>query len=441
LGKSTPRYICNNCGTTYSRWQGKCDSCGSWNTIDAEEPPQFFGGKKPRNTIAQPLAEVIADQDDRFVTSVNEIDAVFGGGIVSGSVSLLAGAPGIGKSTLMLQLMQRFPGTVLYISGEESPNQIKKRASRLGLSGENIVLYCETNLELILDKQAELGANFLAIDSIQTIFADSADGKLSGINQLKATTSALIHLAKSKNITVVLVGHITKDGTIAGPQVLEHMVDTVIYFEATENPEIRVLRCQKNRFGPAGEIGIFKMLEKGFTEFKNKDFLYSQKYGNLPGTATSVLMEGQRPLPLEIQCLAVPSYNAYPQRTAMGIESKRLDLLLAIIDKYLAVDIGNLNVFLKLSGGFVSKDTGMDLGIIASVYSAISGKQAGKESAFIGEVGLAGEVRSFSHIDKRIEQLEKIGIKRLIGPRINQSKALKIEYLSISSVKELEKLL
>jgi DNA repair protein RadA/Sms len=421
-GQEKKIFFCKECGNEYPKWQGKCDYCNSWNSI-VERPGEPAGKGKNVSSIFAieksseilPISEITVPEEKRHILGVNELDNVFGGGIMPGSLNLIGGEPGIGKSTLLLQILNRLPGKRLYISGEESPHQIRNRADRLKINHRNIHLLCENELEKIHPAVESFRPDFLVIDSIQSVYASSISSSAGSVTQIKECGSYFLSLAKRLNITVFLIGHVTKEGGIAGPRVLEHMVDTVLFFENSANSEIRGLRSIKNRYGSANEIGLLRMTEQGLSEYKSGELLLQRKEA-LPGSAVTAIVEGNRSFAVEIQSLVAPSHFGYPQRTVIGFEQKKLSVLLAACEKFINHSLGNMDVYLKLIGGLRSRDPGLDLAVIASVYSSIFEVKQPGESAFIGEIGLNGEIRPVSFMEVRLKELSRVGVKRVIGP-------------------------
>ncbi len=442
-------YICQNCGYVSPRWIGKCPSCEQWNTMveTITESKKTKSGKETsaRNVQAsiKPLHHIKHEYDgNRTVSGIGELDRVLGGGIVQGAVMLIGGDPGIGKSTLMLQISGNLKDRkLLYVSGEESPAQIKMRADRLGLTLENFLVLPETNLDTVIAAIEAESPDFVVIDSIQTVFIPELESSPGTITQLRESASLLIRTAKSTNIPIFIVGHITKDGSIAGPKTIEHMVDVVLQFEGERTHFYRVLRGIKNRFGSTNEIGIFEMTEKGLKEVPNPSevFLSQRNYG-ASGCVISSAIEGTRPILIEVQALVCTSSYGVPQRTAMGFDYKRLSILIAVIEKKLGVYLNKHDIFLNIAGGVRIDETSVDLAAAMSIYSSYRDIPADSETVIIGEVGLAGEIRTIGNIEKRINEAEKLGFKRIILPKNNiknlNTKKYKIQIVGVERIKE-----
>ncbi len=442
-------YICQNCGYVSPRWTGKCPSCEQWNTL-IETITESKKTKTGRETSAKNVQASIKQlhhvqheyDGNRTASGISELDRVLGGGIVQGAVMLIGGDPGIGKSTLMLQISGNLKDKkLLYVSGEESPAQIKMRADRLGLTLENFLVLPETNLDTVISAIEAENPDFVVIDSIQTVFIPELESSPGTITQLRESTSLLIRTAKSTNIPIFIVGHITKDGSIAGPKTIEHMVDVVLQFEGERTHFYRVLRGIKNRFGSTNEIGIFEMTEKGLKEVPNPSevFLSQRNYG-ASGCVISSAIEGTRPILIEVQALVCTSSYGVPQRTAMGFDYKRLSILNAVIEKKLGVFLNKHDIFLNIAGGVRIDETSVDLAAAMAIYSSYRDIPVDSETVIIGEVGLAGEVRTISNIEKRINEAEKLGFKRIILPKNNikniNTKKYRIQIVGVERIKE-----
>ncbi len=422
MAKVKTTFFCQNCGAQFAKWQGQCTSCKQWNTI-VEEVVQKTEKKawKPNETsfskIAKPqrIQDISTVSEARLNTQNNELNRVLGGGLVPGSVALLGGEPGIGKSTLMLQIALQLPYKTLYVSGEESAQQIKMRAERIAPHSENCLVLTETKTQNIFKTIIELQPDIVVIDSIQTLHTDYIESSPGSISQIRETTSELIKFAKETNTPVILIGHITKDGNIAGPKILEHMVDTVLQFEGDRNHVYRILRAQKNRFGSTHEIGIYEMLSNGLREVSNpSEILISKNQDDLSGTAIAATLEGMRPLMIEIQALVSSAVYGTPQRSATGFNSKRLNMLLAVLEKRAGFKLGAKDVFLNVTGGITVDDPAIDLAVVAAVLSSNVDIAITKSMCFAAEVGLAGEVRPVTRIDQRITEAEKLGYNTII---------------------------
>lgn len=423
-GKIKTIYICQSCGHKSLRWVGKCPDCGEWNSMVEERITKHRGGTHPTQRVSSvPLREVDVAEEDRITTGIKEFDRAVGGGIVKGSVVLVGGDPGIGKSTLLLQISEKIASQfekVLYITGEESLKQIKLRAERLKINPNRIEILTETNLDLILDVLRQDIPYMTVIDSIQTTYTQNLESTPGSISQIRECAAALIGFAKQSQSPVFLVGHVTKDGSIAGPKVLEHMVDTVLYFEGEKSCLFRILRAVKNRFGSSNEIGVFQMEERGLLEVENPSMLFlPERAGDVSGSVVVCCMEGTRPLLLELQGLVSPSSYGTPQRVSSGVDYKRLALLLAILEKREGLSMAAYDVFVNVAGGVRVDEPALDLGVVVALASSLKEVPAAKESVVIGEVGLGGEVRAVGQIERRIKEAEKLGFKRCAIPQGN----------------------
>ena len=431
--KNATVFVCNECGYESSKWLGKCPSCGAWNTFFEEKVfDTKSSGKdksKPRAEV-QKLNDVVRKETSRIKTNVEELDRVLGGGFVEGSLVLLGGEPGIGKSTLILQICEsvNVDGPILYVSGEESSEQIKIRADRLGIKKESILFLAETDVDNVEAALEKTGAKFLIIDSIQTMYSDEITSAPGSVSQVREITARIMKVCKMQGITTIIIGHVTKDGNIAGPRVLEHMVDTVLYLEGERYFSYRILRGVKNRFGSTNEIGMFEMEEKGLVEVKNpSELLISERDGNPTGSVIVVSIEGTRALALELQALSTPTIFGMPRRNASGVDYNRLTLLMAVLEKRANMNFGSQDVYINLVGGIKVNEPALDLGIIIAAASSFKNVPIPADIAIIGEVGLTGEVRSVSMIDKRLKEIEKLGYKSCIIPESNK-KLLKEKY-------------
>jgi DNA repair protein RadA/Sms len=429
LSKSRIKYICTSCGYESLRWLGKCPECDSWNSFSEElvetSKRKSDSGKKQKSSIYK-INELSATEEDRVKTGIKEFDRVLGGGIMPGSVILLGGDPGIGKSTLAMQAAANICSNVLYVTGEESPKQIKLRALRLKIKSDNFFILAETNLNNILSSIKESEPSVVVIDSIQTMHSEQFDNSPGTVTQIRECTSLLMEEAKKGHFAVILIGHVTKEGIIAGPKVLEHIVDTVLQFEGESNHSFRILRSQKNRFGSTNEIGIFEMHENGLAEVKNPSELFlSDRDKNVSGSAITASVEGTRPILLEVQALVTPSNYGNPQRVTTGFDSRRLSILLAVLEKRANLRLSANNVFLNMAGGVRIMEPAVDLAVCCSIASSLLDKIIDNKLVLIGEVGLGGEIRSVGNIEKRIQEAEKLGFKRIVIPG-NNLKNLKL---------------
>ena len=446
-GKVKTVYICQSCGHKSLRWIGKCPDCEEWNSMVEEKVTRRRGPGSPQKISSVPLREVDLTDEDRIRSGIKEFDRVVGGGVVKGSVILVGGDPGIGKSTLLLQISEKIAsqfGKVLYITGEESLKQIKLRAERLRINPNRIEILTETNLDLILDVLRQNAPFMTVIDSIQTTYIQTLESTPGSISQIRECAGALIGFAKQSHSPVFLVGHVTKDGSIAGPKVLEHMVDTVLYFEGEKTCLFRILRAVKNRFGSSNEIGVFQMEERGLLEVENPSVLFlPERAGDVSGSVVVCCVEGTRPLLLELQALVSPSSYGTPQRVSSGVDYKRLALLLAILEKREGLSVAAFDVFVNVAGGVRIDEPASDLGVIVALASSLKEVPADRETVVIGEVGLGGEVRAVGQIERRIKEAEKLGFSKCIIPHgnlkgLNQDSG--IEILGVKSIQETIKL-
>ncbi|GAB4240389.1 MAG: DNA repair protein RadA [Ekhidna sp.] len=418
MAKAKTVFYCQSCGTESAKWVGKCPSCGEWNTYVEEvvskstsQPAAFKSEKsKPVNINEADLAV----PKDRMASGIGELDRVLGGGIVAGSLVLVGGEPGIGKSTIMLQMAVKLNRKVLYVSGEESAEQIKMRADRIGISATDCFLFAETSLSEVVRQTESINPEILIIDSIQTLHSERIDAAVGSISQVKECTGQLLQFAKQKGLPVFLIGHVNKDGAIAGPKVLEHMVDTVLQFEGDRHHSYRILRTIKNRFGSTHELGMFEMNAKGLREVSNpSEVLISPREPGLSGIALGATLEGNRPLILETQALVSPTSYGNPQRSTTGYDYKRLTMLLAVIEKRLGVRLSSQDVFLNIAGGLKVQDTALDLAICSAIFSSFEEAPIGDDVCFAAEVGLGGEIRPVNRIENRIHEAQKLGFKEI----------------------------
>ena len=443
MAKQKTVYVCRNCGNDSTRWVGKCPSCGEWNQYHEEKIVENKSSRKAGKTNSNPtlLHEIETSTELRITTGLAEFDRVLGGGIVNGSVILIAGDPGIGKSTLMLQLSQReFGKKVLYVTGEESLQQLKMRSARLNFDSKNTYILAETELESILNSIDNIEPDILIIDSIQTVYHAGLENAPGSVTQTRECTYQLMQIAKTKAISVFVVGHITKDGQIAGPKVLEHIVDTVLQFEGDNNHSYRILRAAKNRFGSTNEIGIFEMSASGLAEVKNPSEIFlSQRQLNSSGSTIISTIEGSRPILVEVQALVTHSSYGVPQRSSTGFDHRRLAILLAVIEKRLGIRLGQFDVITNIAGGVKISEPSADLGIITSIISSYKDLAIDPSLVVIGEVGLSGEVRKVSFIEKRLQEISKLGFKKVIIPANNfkdTNNFSGVEIIPIKSISE-----
>ena len=446
MAKTKTTFFCQNCGTQYAKWIGKCTSCNEWNTIveeviQKEEKRSWKQTSSVKKTSkALKISEIELNAEDRIQTKNNELDRVLGGGLVKGSVLLLGGEPGIGKSTLILQVALSIGKKVLYVSGEESQSQIKMRAERLVNKNNDCLILTETKTQNIFRNIEEIQPEIVVIDSIQTLHTDTIDASPGSISQIRETSAELIKFAKETATPVILIGHITKDGHIAGPKILEHMVDVVLQFEGDQNHTYRILRTQKNRFGSTSELGIYEMQSVGLREVENpSEILISQKDESLSGTAISATLEGIRPLMIEVQALVSTAVYGTPQRSATGYNIKRLNMLLAVLEKRAGFRLGAKDVFLNITGGIKVEDPAIDLAVVAAILSSNEDEAIPQEFCFAAEVGLAGEIRPINRVDQRILEAEKLGFKKIFVSKFNKfsKKKSAIDVVLVSKIEDI----
>ena len=420
MAKSKTIFVCKSCGAQSPKWMGKCTSCGAWNSFEEEivESSVKSTAYVPKSLVRpMVLSDIKAEKLDRIKTGIHELDQVVGGGIVPGSVILLGGEPGIGKSTLLLQVAVSLNKKVLYVSGEESPQQIYLRAQRLNVPSNSCYIYSETNIAAIIQEIKNFAPELVIIDSVQTLKHPDIDASPGSVSQIRETSNLLIELAKQTHTPMILIGHINKEGSIAGPKILEHMVDVVLQFEGDMQNVYRILRSNKNRFGSTAEIGIFEMVQSGLREVSNpSEIMLSGNPEKLSGVAIASVMEGIRPLMIEVQALVSTAAYGTPQRTANGFVGKRLNMLLAVIEKRLGVKIYTKDVFINIAGGIRVQDTAIDLAVVAAILSSLFDFYIPNTYCFAGEVGLTGEIRTVSQVEKRVKESAKLGIQKMFIP-------------------------
>lgn len=444
MTKNNTIFSCSNCDAQYSRWAGRCLECGKWGTI--AEIAEAVKNKKTGTIAKTPvgktttLDDVKVESIKRISTSVSELDRVLGGGLVPGSIILLGGEPGIGKSTLTIQLAAACP-TALIVSGEESVSQIKLRADRLGITSKKLELLNETHIETIISTILEKKPDVAIIDSIQTVYSSDAEGEAGSPTQIRACASKLLESLKSTNTSTIIVGHVTKEGAVAGPKTLEHLVDTVVYLEGDRHHQYRILRTVKNRFGSTDEIGVFQMEHNGLMEVKNPSAaLLSERGENQPGNVLTCLIEGTRPILAEVQALVTKTAFGYPARKASGFDINRLHVLIAVLQKRAGLHLETYDVHINIAGGLTADEPAVDLAIALAIASAYKDKTLGSDLAVFGEVGLGGEIRTVSQTEKRLKECEQLGLKRVltnIGKNGRNSQKIKI--LDIKSIQEIIK--
>ena len=446
MAKSKTIFVCSECGNESSKWLGKCPACNSWNTFYEQKVVETkAGGHKDlakSENKPQKLNSYEAKETLRTSTGFGELDRVLGGGLVKGSLVLLGGEPGIGKSTLILQICDKVKGKgkVLYVSGEESAEQIKMRADRLGIHNDDILFLGETDIDVVNQAIIEVNPKLVIIDSIQTMYSEEISAAAGSVSQVREITSQVMRVCKSRAITTIIIGHVTKEGNIAGPRVLEHMVDTVLYLEGERYFSYRVLRGVKNRFGSTNEIGMFEMNEEGMCEITNpSDILISEREDNPAGSCIVSSIEGTRAILIELQALTTQSIFGFPKRTANGTDYNRLALLIAVLEKRAGIMLGSQDIYLNLVGGIRVNEPSIDLGMMMAVVSSFKNVAIPKDMVIIGEVGLTGEVRRINLIDKRLKEAEKLGFKSCIIPESNKKdlkETYKLDIISVSNINE-----
>lgn len=449
--KTKSVFFCTECGNESPKWSGRCSACGAWNSMVEQTAEKVSKGSNKRvrttNVKSTCITELDTTDEIRFLTGMGELDRVLGGGAVKGSLVLVGGAPGIGKSTLMLQICQQLGqfAKVLYVSGEESTHQLKMRAQRLRVDSENLRVLSETCLGDVLACVEEEKPDVLIIDSIQTLYNEELDSPAGGIGQVKDCTMSLMHLAKGQGITVFVIGHVNKEGSIAGPKVLEHMVDCVLYFEGDRHMTYRILRAAKNRFGATNEIGVFEMMDSGLQEVENpSEMLLSGRPKDAPGTCVTCVMEGARPVLAEVQALIAPCAGSKPLRSCNGFDYSRAAMLLAVLEKRGGLKVSQCDAYLNIIGGLTLDEPAADLAAVVAIASSYLDKPVSGEMAAIGEVGLSGEIRSISHLEQRLSEVQRLGFTRCIVPahRAKELKALAhLELLPVQTIAEALQLL
>jgi len=439
MARTKVLFQCQSCGYSSPKWLGKCPDCNEWNSFIEEERVSKLKSRKTADPVF--LSDVTHNEGDRYSTDIHELDRTLGGGVVMGSVVLIGGDPGIGKSTIILQSLKGLSklGNVLYVSGEESPEQVKLRAERLHIQSEKIILLPETSLEGIISVTQKVKPHVIVVDSIQTIFSVEHPSAPGSVSQIRECATKLMFLAKKQNIPLFIIGHVTKDGAIAGPKVLEHIVDTVLYFEGDKGSPFRILRAVKNRFGPANEIGVFEMVESGLKEVDNPSELFlAEKPDNVPGSIVTVSLEGTRPLLVEIQALVSASSFGVPRRTAIGVDYNRINMLVAVLEKRVGMQLGGMDIYVNVVGGLRLDEPAIDMGIVAAIVSSFKNKAISRGFFTFGEVGLSGELRAISQANVRIKEAAKLGFKKGVVPRNNANTAdnHNIDIIGVTSVEE-----
>ncbi|MBQ3918382.1 MAG: DNA repair protein RadA [Oscillospiraceae bacterium] len=440
-------YVCTSCGAEFSKWNGKCPSCGEWNTLEEDVREEKKPGKSTRAPVREvqikKLDEIGTDDEVRYPTGSGELDRVLGGGLVKGSLVLLGGEPGIGKSTLLLQICTYFgkEHTILYVSGEESARQVKLRADRLGVEAQSLYLLSHTDAESICDTVRRNSPDIVIIDSIQTMTIQGISSSAGSITQVRECTNLFMHLAKDLEIPIFLVGHVNKDGAIAGPKVMEHIVDTVLFFEGERNQSYRLLRAVKNRYGSTNEIGVFDMSDKGLVEVPNPSELFlSGRPVGVSGCCIGCVMEGSRPILAEVQALAAKTAYSSPKRTSTGFDFSRLAIIIAVLEKRAGIFCGALDIFVNVVGGFRLDEPAADLPTALALYSALTDAPISEKLAAFGEIGLGGEVRSISHISQRINEAARLGFTKVIIPKTSMRqidpRSYNIGIIGVSNIRQ-----
>lgn len=441
MAKTRSVYVCDQCGSESLKWQGQCPACGAWNALVAVAAPKSHGRSAlaPGAALSKRIAEVTGQDEPRVSTGLSELDRVLGGGLVSGSVTLLGGDPGIGKSTLLLQAADQLSRATatLYATGEESLHQVSLRARRLGAAGESLCLMAETDVDGVIAEAKRLACRVLVIDSIQTMFVEAVESSPGSASQVRESAAQLVRFAKESDTAVLIIGHVTKEGAIAGPRILEHMVDTVLYFESDAGSRYRMVRAVKNRFGAANEVGVFAMAEQGLKEVKNPSAIFLSQHPNpVAGSAVLVAREGSRPMLIEVQALVDPTQSMNPRRVAVGLEQNRLALLLAILHRHGGVSTLGQDVFVNVVGGVRIAETAADLAVMLATASSLRDRPLKSELVCFGELGLAGEIRPVPYGEERLREAAKHGFKRAVVPAANAPRR-GIEGLEILGVERL----
>ncbi len=445
MAKSRTVYTCQNCGAQSARWLGRCPSCDEWNTLVEER--EAAPVKLARDGIAgaaappQPIGEVRPATEARYGSGIDELDRVLGGGVVPGSVILIGGDPGIGKSTLVLQALAHLAarGAALYVSGEESPQQIKMRADRLGVDASSLLVCAETHLETVLQQARKIGPLVLAVDSVQTVFTEELQAAPGSIGQIRESAARIVQFAKRQELACILVGHVTKEGAFAGPRVLEHMVDTALYFEGDRGHPFRILRAVKNRFGSTNEIGVFEMKQEGLMPVENPSALFlAERPVDVSGSVVIASVEGTRPILVELQALVSPTALGTPRRTTLGIDHNRVALLIAILEKKMGLQMGGHDIFLNVAGGVRIDEPAADLGALLAVASSFLDRTIDPQTLVLGEVGLAGEVRAVGQVEARVREAAKLGFARCLVPESSRRQLPTVTGVDVVGVQSIQ---
>lgn len=446
MAKAKNIFVCQTCGHEVYKWMGQCPGCKEWNSF--VEEVKMTGPKQEKNSVlfdslssgkVEQLSEVLIDSEIRVKTGIGELDRVLGGGIVKGSLTLVGGDPGIGKSTLVLQMCKSLAEqnlVVLYVTGEESLKQIKIRANRLNVSGKGVLLYAETSLQHIEQAIKQAKPDLLIVDSIQTMYSEQISSMPGSVSQVREVTGRMMRIAKQMNLSTFIIGHVTKDGAIAGPRVLEHMVDTVLYFEGDRSVSYRILRGVKNRFGSTNEIGVFEMCDVGLIEVKNpSEYMLTGKPIDESGSVVTCCMEGTRPLLVEVQALVTPTNFGMPRRTANGTDFNRVNLLVAVLEKKVGLRLGDYDSYVNIAGGIKVVEPSLDLGIICAIGSSFRNKSIPEDTIVMGEVGLTGEVRGITQCEQRVMEAKKMGFKKCLVPKVNMKQLKRVEGIKVIGIK------
>ena len=445
MAKARSVYTCQSCGAQSSRWLGRCPSCDEWNSLveeRVESPLTLKRSGSPRVAPPpQPIGQLTAATEARYGSGIDELDRVLGGGVVPGSVILIGGDPGIGKSTLVLQALAHLArrGPALYVSGEESPQQIKMRADRLGVDASDLLVFAETHLETVLEQTRKIAPVILAVDSVQTVFTEDLQAAPGSIGQIRESAARIVQFAKREDLACVLVGHVTKEGSFAGPRVLEHMVDTALYFEGDRGHPFRILRAVKNRFGSTNEIGVFEMKQEGLLAVENPSALFlAERPVDVPGSVVIASVEGTRPILVELQALVSQSALGTPRRTTLGVDHNRIALLIAILEKKMGIQLGGHDIFVNVAGGVRIDEPAADLGALLAVASSFLDRPVDPHTLVIGEVGLAGEVRAVGQVEARVREAAKLGFARCIVPEGSRRQLPEVPKMTVAGVQSIQ---
>lgn len=449
MAKSKTVFFCRECGYESGKWAGQCPACRQWNTFTEEPVAKKSSAKKADKSASEPvyIADIKAEEEERLCSGIEELDRVLGGGIVKGSLVLVGGDPGIGKSTLLLQMCRELAGRskkVLYVSGEESLSQISMRAKRIGITGGELYILCETNLEHIEEAIHKHSPDIVIIDSIQTMYSDVLEAAPGSVSQVREATGILMKIAKGHGVPVFIIGHVTKEGVVAGPRVLEHMVDTVLYFEGDNTAAYRILRAVKNRFGSTNEIGVFQMQGTGLVQVKNpSEFMLTGRPEGEPGSLVAASLEGTRPILVEVQALVCRTNFNMPRRTAAGTDYNRVNLLMAVLEKRAGIQLSDCDAYVNVAGGIKIIEPALDLAVVAAILSSYKNIALDSKTVVFGEVGLTGEVRAVSMAEQRVAEASKLGFQTCILPLANKEhiKAKGIRLLGVSNIQEIAALL